>query len=199
VDLLLPHSLQLLPGRKVSVDLQNEVFLPPGHFGQLTLKRSTLGGMKLLLHADLLRQYTFSSISSSSSSSSRSSTILTSSAVEDSEDGLVVVLENYGRTTAHLLAGVAYIQFLAVRCYTGQMLGGGDPPRVCDYLGVLGGAPPASTSSSAAAAATAAAHGGGGARALSPEEEEEEEEEQEPGQMLISEIDDLVRERVAQT
>jgi hypothetical protein len=114
--------------------------------------------------------------------------------VEDSEDGLVVVLENYGRETAHLLAGVAYIQFLAVRCYTGQMMGvggGGDPPRVCDYPGILGGAPPASTS---AAAATTAAHGGGGggARALS------QEEEQEPGQMLISEIDDLVTERVAQ-
>jgi hypothetical protein len=116
--------------------------------------------------------------------------------VEDSEDGLVVVLENYGRETAHLLAGVAYIQFLAVRCYTGQMMGvggggGGDPPRVCDYPGILGGAPPASTS---AAAATTAAHGGGGgARALSKEEEE-----QEPGQMLISEIDDLVTERVSQ-
>jgi hypothetical protein len=113
--------------------------------------------------------------------------------VEDSEDGLVVVLENYGRETAHLLAGVAYIQFLAVRCYTGQMMGvgggggGGDPPRVCDYPGILGGAPPASTS-----AAAAHGGGGGGARALS------QEEEQEPGQMLISEIDDLVTERVAQ-
>jgi hypothetical protein len=59
VDLPLPHDLRLLPGRKVSVDLQNGVCLPPGHFGQLSLKRTSLGGMRLLLHADLLRQYLY--------------------------------------------------------------------------------------------------------------------------------------------
>jgi hypothetical protein len=56
VDLCLPHSIQLLPGKKVSVDLQNGVILPPGHFGQLSLKRSNLAGMRLLLHADLIRE-----------------------------------------------------------------------------------------------------------------------------------------------
>jgi hypothetical protein len=35
------------------------VCLPPGHFGQLSLKRTSLGGMRLLLHADLLRQYLY--------------------------------------------------------------------------------------------------------------------------------------------
>jgi hypothetical protein len=54
VDLPLPHALQLLPGRKVTVDLENGVCLPPGHFGQLTLKRSNLVGISLLLHADLV-------------------------------------------------------------------------------------------------------------------------------------------------
>jgi hypothetical protein len=82
--------------------------------------------------------------------------------VEDSEDGLVVVLENYGKKTAVLQAGVAYLQFVAIQCYTGIITGiAGGEGRVCDYWATL----PALTREedpSPAAALPAAARGDGG-------------------------------------
>ena len=88
--------------------------------------------------------------------------------MEDSEDGLVVVLENYGDKTAVLRAGVAYLNFVAIRCYTGIVLGvaGEDGGRVYDCVGApqVEDQPPAAALPSAliggcvdAAAATATA------------------------------------------
>jgi hypothetical protein len=59
VDLPLPLTVRLLPGRKVSVDLMTGVCLPTGHFGLLSLNRSRLAGMNVLLHADLLGETKF--------------------------------------------------------------------------------------------------------------------------------------------
>jgi hypothetical protein len=111
--------------------------------------------------------------------------------VEDSEDGLVVVLENYGRETAHLQAGVSYVQFLAISCYTGLMLGVAGEGRVCGDLWVAPAAAAAaatapSAAPSAAAAATRGVASGGGV-----------EEEEEPAQMmLIRELEGLSEGRV---
>jgi hypothetical protein len=112
--------------------------------------------------------------------------------VEDSEDGLVVVLENYGRETAHLQAGVSYVQFLAISCYTGLMLGVAGEGRVCGDLWVAPAAAAAaatapSAAPSAAAAATRGVASGGGV----------EGEEEEPAQMmLIRELEGLSEGRV---
>ena len=113
--------------------------------------------------------------------------------MEDSEDGLVVVLENYGRETAHLQAGVSYVQFLAINCYTGLMLGVAGEGRVCGDLWVAPAAAAAAASTapsaapSVAAAATRGVASGGGV----------EEEEEEPAQMmLIRELEGLSEGRV---
>ena len=55
VDLVLPHSISLLPQHRVQVDLLNGVRFPVGVTGIVRLKQRVVrNGERLLLHADFL-------------------------------------------------------------------------------------------------------------------------------------------------
>lgn len=54
VDLFMPHSSHILPGRQVTVDFLTTVKIPKGFMGQLFLKGTNVAGRKLIMHADQL-------------------------------------------------------------------------------------------------------------------------------------------------
>lgn len=54
LDLPLPHSVTVAPGRKVSLDLFLQVSLPEGHFGLLKLRSGAARRYKLALHGGVI-------------------------------------------------------------------------------------------------------------------------------------------------
>jgi dUTPase len=54
LDLPLPHAVTILPGKKVTIDLNLQVCLPEGHFGLLKLRSGAARRYALTLHAGVI-------------------------------------------------------------------------------------------------------------------------------------------------
>jgi dUTPase len=53
-DLAMPHTVTVLPGKTVSVDLLISVSLPVAHFGLITLRSGAVRRHPLILHAGVI-------------------------------------------------------------------------------------------------------------------------------------------------
>ena len=118
IDIPLPMSVTILAGQKVSVDLCLSVQIPEGFYGQLALRSSTAVLHRLLLHGGVIDRYDLKNFVEI--------LVIIYLSFSDYSGSVICILENIGKESVGLIAGLSYVQLLVIKNYNGPIYGGLD-------------------------------------------------------------------------